>query len=254
MDQPFDVTLGVPDYTALEFPDPPADRPYVVTNMVMSVDGRAVIEGNEHGLGSPVDQQLMRDLRVSADVVVNGAGTLRASGTSSRVGSPEREAIRTARGLTPHPIAAVLSGSGDLPLDRLFFTARDFDAVIYLGDGATRERREALEATGRTVVTAPAGDAIRAMLRHMRQELGASVLLVEGGPTLNEQLFRLGVVDEYITTIGSVIVGGGPTKSPVQGDDAATIAGTSHLELVSAFANPETSELYLRYRVTGRGA
>ena len=253
MEQPFDVILGIPDYTMLELPDPPAGRPYVITNMVMSADGRAVIEGNERGLGSSVDQQLMRELRVSVDVVINGAGTLRASGTSSRVGSPELEAMRTARGLAPHPIAAVLSGSGELPLDRPFFTARDFDAVIYLGDGATRERREALEATGRRVATVPAGDAIPAMLRHMRQELGASVLLVEGGPTLNAQLFRLGAVDEYVTTIGSVIVGGAPTKSPVQGDDAATVAATSHLELVSAFANPDTSELYLRYRVTGRG-
>ena len=254
MSPPFAPTLGKPDYTALEFPDPPAVRPYVIANMVMSVDGRAVIEGNERGLGSPVDQQLMRELRVSVNAVINGAGTLRASGTSSRVGSPEFEALRTARGLAPHPIAAVLSGSGDLPLDRLFFTARDFDAVVYLGDGATQERREALEATGRTVVVVPAGDAIPAMLRHMRQELGASVLLVEGGPTLNSQLFHLGAVDEYVTTIGSVIVGGAPTKSPVQGDGAPTVAAASHLELVSAFANPETSELYLRYRVTDRGA
>ena len=79
-------TPGKPDYTALSFPPPPADRPTVILNMVSSADGRAVIEGTERGLGSPTDQRLMRELRVHADVVLNGAGTLRASGTSSRTG------------------------------------------------------------------------------------------------------------------------------------------------------------------------
>ena len=55
-----------PDYTALDFPDPPADRPYIYVNMVMSTDGKVVIEGTEQGLGSPIDQRLMRELRVSA--------------------------------------------------------------------------------------------------------------------------------------------------------------------------------------------
>jgi hypothetical protein len=33
-----------PDYTWLTFPDPPPDRPYVYVNMVMSTDGKVVIE------------------------------------------------------------------------------------------------------------------------------------------------------------------------------------------------------------------
>ena len=40
------------------FPAPPADRPYVVLNMVSSVDGRVVVEDTERGLGSPRDQRL----------------------------------------------------------------------------------------------------------------------------------------------------------------------------------------------------
>src|SRR4051794_7690028 len=119
--------LGKPDYTSLLFPEPPPDRPYVYVNMVSSVDGKVVIEGNERGLGSAVDQRLMRELRVHADVVFDGAGTLRASGTSSRVDDPALEALRVQRGKAAVPIAATLSHSGDLPLDRAFFTARDFE-------------------------------------------------------------------------------------------------------------------------------
>src|SRR3954453_12737860 len=98
-----DAALGKPDYTALTFPAPPAHRPYVILNMVESLDGRATIEGNERGLGSPVDQSLMRELRVHADVVVNGASTLRASGTSPRLNNAALEAIRIERGKSRVP-------------------------------------------------------------------------------------------------------------------------------------------------------
>ena len=64
-----------PDYTALDLPAAPADRPYIITNMVMSLDGKAVVEETEQGIGSKVDQRLMRELRVNADIVLTGAGT-----------------------------------------------------------------------------------------------------------------------------------------------------------------------------------
>jgi riboflavin biosynthesis pyrimidine reductase len=248
------IESGKPDYTALDLPSPPQDRPYVIINMVTSADGKAVIEGTERGLGSTTDQRLMRELRVNADVVINGAGTLRASGTSSRVGDTALEELRLSRGKTRHPIASVLTGSGNLPLERLFFTARDFEAVIYVSTAAPAERVEAIRATGREVVAVDGGDEVRAMLRHMRQQLGAELLLVEGGPSLNGHLIALGCVDEYFLTVGPVIVGGDGGLTPVTTDRAPSIDTTTRLQLVSAFANPETSELYLRYGVAGLGA
>ncbi|MDA0350975.1 MAG: dihydrofolate reductase family protein [Chloroflexi bacterium] len=238
-----------PDYVTLEFPDPPPDRPFVYTNMVMSADGKVVVEGNEQGLGTPVDQRLMRELRVNADVVLNGASTLRASGSSSRLGDPELAAIRAARGLSPNPIAAVLSGSGDMPLDRLFFTAEDFRAIVYLGSDAAPERAAAIRATGREVVTVPAADPARAMLHHMRQELGASRVLVEGGPMLNGMLLDAGLVDEYFLTLGPRIVGGNETLTPVRSNRPPSTALLAQLTLISAIPNHATGELYLRYRL-----
>jgi riboflavin biosynthesis pyrimidine reductase len=242
-----------PDYSSLALPSPPADRPYVLMNMVMSADGKVVIEGTEQGIGSPTDQRLMRELRVNADVVLNGASTLRASGASSRLGDEGLEQLRISRGKSRFPVAATLSASGDLPLNRVFFTARDFDAVVYLSERAAPERREAIEATGRPVVVVPAEGDVRAMLRHMRQELGASVLLAEGGPTINAQLFALGCVDEYFVTLGPVVVAGRDTLTPVEGPRAFGREDVKRLELVSAVANEETSEVYMRYRVRASG-
>jgi len=227
-----------PDYTALEFPAPPDDRPYVVINMVMSVDGKTVVEGTEQGLGSPVDQRLMRELRVHADIVLNGAETLRVSGSSSRLGDPILETIRAARGREGLPIAATITASANLPLDRIFFTAPDFDAVVYVARGAPADRVRALRATGRQVVLLP-----------KRNDLAASLLLCEGGPTLNAALFAIDAVDELFITIGPRIVGGRDTLTPVEGERAFTRRTMKQLELVSAVPNEATGELYCRYRV-----
>lgn len=237
-----------PDYVSLEFPDPPSDRPFLYTNMVMSADGKVVIEDTEQGLGSPVDQHLMRELRLNADVVLNGAGTLRKSGSSSRLNDPELRAIREARGLSPNPIAAVLSGSGELPLDRMFFTSDEFRAIVYLGSDAGADQAAAIRATGREVIEVPAADPAPAMLRHMRDELGATRVLVEGGPTLNGMLFDHGFVDEYFLTIGPRVVGGDETLTPVRSRRESTAEQVQQLTLVSAVPNPATGEIYLRYR------
>ena len=247
------LSLGRPDYTRLEFGPPLEDRPYVIANMVASADGKVVIEGTERGLGSADDQALMRELRVHADVVLNGAGTLRASGTSSKV-PEELQRLRESAGKRPHPIAAVVTASADLPLEALFFTARDFEAVVYVSEQADRARIEAALATGRPVVMVPAEDHLPSMFRHMRRELGASLLLVEGGPATNGELFDRGLVDELFLTLGAVVVSGDGTLTAARSARAASLDGVSRLDLVSAAVSPSTSEVDLRYRVAGRGA
>ena len=239
-----------PDYTALEFPDPPPGRPYVVINMVASADGKTVIEGSERGLGSPTDQHLLRELRVHPDVVLNGAGTLRASGTSSRLNDLVLEEIRVRKGKARLPTAAVLSGSGDLPLQTRFFTSRDFDAVVYLSERAPAERADAAVATGRPVYRVPAGNEVPSMVRHMREELGCRLLLLEGGSTINGDFFRHGLADELFLTISGLVVGGEHGRSAVETPGLeATPAGVQRLELLAAHPNPATNELYLRYRI-----
>jgi riboflavin biosynthesis pyrimidine reductase len=243
-----------PDYTLLDLPPVPADRPYVLLNMVMSIDGKVVLDETEAGIGSAVDQRLMRELRVNADVVLNGAETLRKSGSSPRLGGfRELEVLREERGKPRFPIAATISRGGDLPLDRLFFTATDFDALVYLGEEAPEGRRRAIEAAGRPVVMLPREGRFPAMLRHMREELGAQVLLLEGGPTVNAEFFAIGAIDEVFLTVGPIVVGGSETLTPVGG---LPFPGerAPRLDLVWAVPNEATQEVYLRYRVRRRRA
>ena len=243
-----------PDYANLDLPDPPPHRPYVFTNMVISADGKVVVEGTEQGLGSPTDQRLLRELRASADAVLNGAETLRVSGSSPRVRHDDLLALRKARGLPPNPIGVVLSRSGDLPLDAPFFTADDFRAVVFLSPDAPADRKRALVATGREIVELPPHDPLPWMLRYLREQLAVRYLVVEGGPRVNGALFDQGLVDEYFLTLAPRVVGGRNTLAALHSDRDPSRSGMTQLALISALPNPETGELYLRYRIVPPGA
>ncbi len=239
--------MRVIDYTALEFPEPPPDRPYTAINMVMSADGHTTVEGSERGLGSPTDQRLMRELRVHFDVVLNGAATFRASGTSARLNRPELEQWRVERGMTPSPIAAVLTRSGELPAERRFFTDDGFEAVIYLSSAAPPGARARLEALGRPVVEVPEGDEARAAFRHMQELLGARRVLVEGGAALNGAIIQAGLCDEFFLTLAPKIVGGPERLPAVRWTDAVGRNTLQTLALVHQHADAESGELFLRY-------
>src|SRR5215471_13368501 len=111
--------------------DPPADRPYLALNMVATVDGRAALNGSAVGIGSAADKRLMRELRAEADVVLHGAGTVRADPLSARV-PPDLVQQRMAQGLTPQPLGAIVTRSGDLPSHHPYY---DSATVIYVTSG-----------------------------------------------------------------------------------------------------------------------
>lgn len=240
--------MAKPDYTALTFPPAPAGRPYVIVNMVMSADGKTVFEGNEQGIGTKTDQRLMRELRFHADVVFNGAETMRKSGISPRVGDAHLEAMRVERGKPRSAASAVVTRSGDLPLDRAFFTATDFDAYVYLGHDAPAGVFDRIAATGRAVAQLPREKPMSWMLAHMKFELGAGLVLCEGGSTVNGQLVAEDAVDELFITLGPVVVAGRGHPGAVEGTEM-TKESAPRLNLIHAVPNEETGEIYLRYRV-----
>jgi hypothetical protein len=71
----------VDDIAALVAAEPrpaPADRPWVLVNMIASLDGAITIAERSGGLGGPADKAMFAALRGIADVVLVGAGTARA--------------------------------------------------------------------------------------------------------------------------------------------------------------------------------
>ena len=107
----------------MEFVDAyaPEDRgvPMLRLNMVASLDGAATLRGRSGGLGGPADQALMVVLRMLADVVIVGSGTVRAEGYQGDLIDDAAKRWRVEHGLSPHPEFAVASRAEGQSLETL---------------------------------------------------------------------------------------------------------------------------------------
>lgn len=233
-------------YDDIEFPKPPAHRPYVVLNMVTTVDGKTTMdEGRLSGpIGSPVDRALMGRLRVPVDAVMRGASTVRRSPYFPGV-PEELEHRRIDRGLPRQPLAVVVTAGGDLPLDAAFFreaprrpvvlAPKDIDADVL---GRLREVADPLLVGEGNV------DFVRALTR-LREEYGVNRLLSEGGPRVNYEFLRAGLLDELFWTVAPKMSGLADDLTLVHGP--RLLQSQPDLQLISAYA--ADSELFLRYKV-----
>lgn len=175
------------------------ERPHVVSNMVVSADGRATLHGTAD-IGSRTDRALLRHLRSLVDAVLVGAGTLRASDFAPRVRDADALGRRRTAQKAEQPLAVVVSHQGALPLGARFFGLPQ-ERIVAVAETAPRESREALAGRGATV-RAFGADAVdlAALARWLRAERGVRVLLSEGGPHLIARLFGARLLDEVFLT------------------------------------------------------
>lgn len=197
--------------------------------MVATVDGRATYQGSAVGIGSALDKRLMRQLRAEADVVLHGAGTVRADPLSARV-PPDLIAQRLAAGLTEQPLGAIVTRTGNLPAHHPYYES---STVIYI----TTDRDVPVRApTVEVCHVATVEQAVQDLARR-----GVRRILCEGGPTLNAALFDAGLVDEIFLTIAPKLTGGADPLTIVKGGAFAM----RHLELRSLVE--VNGELFLKY-------
>jgi 2,5-diamino-6-(ribosylamino)-4(3H)-pyrimidinone 5'-phosphate reductase len=227
-------------YDRLRFPQPPDGRAYVYANMVLSVDGRAVVDGRAAGLGSPVDQGLMPRLRAWADCVLNGAGTAR-SDPIYRPLRPELVAQRRARGQAEQPIWAIATVSGQVEPPAAERT------VVFVGAATPAAARARLAERAEVVVAGEERPRPSEIARLLRERWGCRRVLLEGGPSLNHAALRDRVVDELFLTLAPKLVGG-EGKTIVDGPQFRRDEWP-RLELASLYEHE--SELFFRYRVRG---
>lgn len=194
-------------HAAVARPAPPG-RPWVLLNMVASVDGATAVDGVSGALGGEADRRVFRALRAAADVILVAGGTVRAEGYGPPRTTEALRAVRVERGQTPYPRIVIVSGSLDLDPAAPVLAEAPEPPLVLTGTGAAEDRRQTLEpvADVRTVGDAQGVDLVAALA--LLGSLGHRTVLCEGGPTLNGHLLAADLIDEVDLTLSPLLVGG----------------------------------------------
>lgn len=181
-------------------------RPWVLLNMIVSVDGAIAIDDLSGGLGGPGDHAVFSTLRGLADVVLVAAGTARAEQYRPAQPDEATRMARRARGQSDAAAIAVVTRSLDLDLDSELFVDGFSTTVVTTIDADPNRLAPVRERAA--VVTAGEGDVDLAAAITTLADRHGPVVLAEGGPRLNGALMEADVVDELCITISALVVGG----------------------------------------------
>ncbi len=187
----------------------PDGRPWIGLCMVSSLDGSVVINGASGALGNPTDQRVLGTLRRLADVIIVGAGTVRAEG----YGPPRKAGQRI----------GVTTNSGDVDLTTELF--RSGAGFLIAPDSAPID--ESLVDVIRAGETALDLSAAVAIIPELIP--GASFVHAEGGPQLNASLLEAELIDELNLTISPRMIGGAGPRVTVGAGDVNARFDIAHL-------------------------
>lgn len=203
---------AAPIYSDAELLDayalPERTWPRVRANFVSSLDGSVTLGGRSGGLGNAEDQRLMTVLRTMADVILVGAGTVRAEGYGG-VRMPQASVEwRRQAGLSDHPRLAVVSARLDLEPEHPFFSEAVVRPLVLTRAQAPATRRTALEAVA-DVIDCGEASVDPALIVGALAERGMPQILCEGGPHLFGALIEAERVDELCLSLSPMLVAGG---------------------------------------------
>jgi riboflavin biosynthesis pyrimidine reductase len=208
-------------YGRLSFPAHPG-RPYIIGNFVTTLDGVVSLNVPGQSGGGPIsgfnahDRMVMGLLRAVADVVIVGAGTLRAVPqhlwTAAYIYPPLTEGyrqLRAALGKSEPPLNVIVTASGAIDLNlRVFQSAEVPVLVVTTSEGAQRIRQHALPRSVQVEAVQQAGSiSARAVLEAVSAARQSDLILVEGGPQLMGDFFAERCLDELFLTLAPQLAG-----------------------------------------------
>ena len=187
----------------------------MIANFVITIDGVVSFaipgksEAGRVSAGHPADRFVLALLRACAGAIVVGAGTLREEGAhlwTPEYVFPEAAAdFNALRGERPRPPTVFVTATGDIDLRAPVFSTGDAVVIITTRAGAAR-----LSSAPRHVRVIAAGDARPSatdIVRIVRDETHADLILTEGGPTLLAEFVRSLALDELFLTIAPQLAG-----------------------------------------------
>jgi riboflavin biosynthesis pyrimidine reductase len=216
-------------------------RPAVRLNMIVSVDGGTSWNGVSGALGGSADKALFNVLRSLTDVVLVASATMRAEQYGPVVLGSKIQDTRRERGQTPIPRIAVVSRTCQFDWSTPFFTAASERPIVFTVSSATEADRTRAAKVAEVIIAGEDDVDLPGAIAELGSR-GVKSVLAEGGPTLNGELARAGLLDELCVTI-SPLLASGDAKRIIAGSTLDTL---QPLDLRSICE--EDDYLFLRYR------
>lgn len=189
------------------YPDNPG-QPWMRVNFVSSIDGAVAVSGVSGGLGTPADKTAFDVMRELCDVVVVGAGTIRAENYGGVVLGLAAKERRVASGLSPVPPILAVSARAFLDPDSRLFRETEVPPILLVGRDADPETIVALRSAGADVHLSETATVRSTDIEALLSALNLRRALCEGGPSLFGQLIADNAVDELCITTSPQLVGG----------------------------------------------
>ena len=190
------------------WPGEPERAPWLRANMVATVDGAArAPDGLSNGISSDADQRVFGRLRGVADVVLAGAGTVRAEVYKPGRVRAELLERRRAAGQSDVPVIAVVSRSLDLDLGTDLFAKPTGRVVVITHEQSDPLRRARVADVADVLLAGDEDVDLAAAVAALRAE-GLQRIHAEGGPHLLADLVAADLLDELLLSVTPVLAGG----------------------------------------------
>ncbi len=208
------------------------DRPFIFINSAISVDGKlSTKERKQVKISGKLDFERVDELRVQADAIMIGIGTVLADDPSLTVKSEARKKSRKAAGKNENPVRIIVDSRARTPLNADIFKKGEGEKIIAVSNTAPQERVKELEKKALIIKTGTDKVNLSDLVRELKKR-GINTLMIEGGATLNWGMLSSGLVDEIYTFVGNLIIGG--TTAPTFTDGEGFLESELlELELIS---------------------
>ena len=222
-------------------------RPHVIINMAMSVDGKVSSSAQEPvAFTSREDRRLLLKIRSRCDAMIVGSHTVALGYQDMGISNPLLRAARLRRGQTEYPLRVIVSGRLNLSRTLGLFKAPISPILIACCESAPRSRRHEFSRLGHLIVCGRSEVDIPRLFSLLATNYRVRIILCEGGPTLNDALFRSGWVNELYLTLSPRIVGGRNAPTLVEGMGCNRLQDAARGRLVAC--RKDETEWFLRYK------
>ncbi len=187
--------------------------PFVVVKVAMTMDGKiATADGKSRWISGEKSRQLVHRLRSMSDGVMVGINTV--------LNDDPRLTVRLDGEKGASPLRVIVDSRCRLPADsNLARSAEHPKTLLATTELAPADKLEVLKDCGVEVLMLPSKNG-RVDLRSLMLALGEreiSILLVEGGGTLNYSLLEENLVDKVYFFVAPLIFGGEKAFTPFEG-------------------------------------